>query len=193
MALTCERCGTEFEQRQLNRANRFCSAACYNASGRPLRKQSVVGQRMRRAPRHPLAPPSGVVAECRLVLFDKIGAGPHACHWCGTEVDWRPGEGISEGALIADHLDWNQQNNSPDNLVPSCHICNSHRTREGDRRRIIDGELYVVNPNGTRHRAVEKPCEFCGKPFLAVLAQVRTGKGRFCSRSCARSRPTSSS
>jgi hypothetical protein len=124
-------------------------------------------------------------------LFDKIGEGLHECHWCSAVITWLPGAGIAEGAIIADHLDWDQQNNDPANLVPSCHVCNSHRTREGDRRRIDDHDLYIVNQNGSRQRATEKPCENCGKLFLVRIAQVKIGKGRFCSMSCARSRPRS--
>lgn len=182
----CEKCGAEFKPRQKNRANRFCSSACYNASGRPIRKEVTAGTRMRRAPGHPLAPSSGTVAECRLVLYDTIGPGEHGCTWCGVTVAWMPGSGITDGALIADHLDWNQQNNDPGNLVPSCHVCNAHRTREGDRRRIESDELYVIARNGTRHRAVRRACEDCGQTFVAKVAQIRVGKARFCSRSCAR-------
>lgn len=124
-----------------------------------------------------------------MVLFEKIGNGTHPCYWCGKPVTWMPGAGLAEGALVADHLDWNDQNDSPENLVPSCIVCNAHRTRSGDKRLIIEGELYVTRPNGSRHRAIEKPCEQCGAPFVAMLAQIKTGKGRFCSRSCARKNP----
>jgi hypothetical protein len=135
-------------------------------------------------PSHPLAPPSGTVAECRLVLYDKIGPGTHPCHWCSAPLEWLPGAGLADGALLADHLDWDIHNNSPENLVPSCNHCNAHRTRKGDRRRIEPDELVIVAPNGTRHRAVERECENCGNSFLARLAFVKRGHGRFCSRVC---------
>ena len=56
----------------------------------------------------------------RVVLFDKIGFGPHRCHWCARHVNWRAG-------LLVDHLDDDRQNNAPDNLVPSCNGCNIRR------------------------------------------------------------------
>lgn len=192
MNLTCERCGAEFEPRRTNRANRFCSAACYNASGRPRRRQTTTGPRMQRVPGHPIAPPSGTVAESRLVLFDKIGPGSHSCRWCDKSVAWRPGDRDAPDALVVDHLDWNQQNNDPANLVPSCRVCNAHRVQGGGRAPIEEGELYVTVPNGSRHRATRKPCEYCGDEFIAILGQVRSGKGRFCSRSCARRAPRTS-
>src|SRR5690242_14904452 len=47
---------------------------------------------------HPLASKNGTVYEHRKVLFDTIGPGPHACHWCDTTVQWLPkGE---PGALV---------------------------------------------------------------------------------------------
>lgn len=72
------------------------------------------------APWHPLAMKSGQVSVARAMLYSKIGAGPHPCHHCGTEVDWRHG-------LEADHLNWARLDNSPENLVPSCRSCNQKR------------------------------------------------------------------
>lgn len=183
---TCEKCGAEFKPRHRNRANRFCSTACYNASGRPDRKFKTDGQRMRRVPSHPLAPPSGTVAECRLVLYDKIGGGSHPCRWCEKVVTWMPGAKNHPDALVADHLDWDKHNNVPENLVASCRICNAHRTRDGDRRLILADELIIIESDGGRHRATQRECEHCGQEFLARISAVRAGKGRFCSRSCAR-------
>lgn len=182
---TCESCGEAFTPKWPNRPNRFCSRACYNASGRQRLRAETSGSRMLRRPKHPLAPASGTVAESRLVLYEKIGSGAHPCHWCGTPIRWMPGSGIADGALIADHLDWNIQNNSPENLVPSCHVCNAHRIKGGGREPILPGELFLVATNGTRHRAVERVCPTCGNGFLARLAFVKRGHGRFCSRECA--------
>lgn len=73
---------------------------------------------------HPLAQTTGILAEHRKVLYDKIGPGPHYCHWnCGKLLEWGGIKGI-----IADHLDDNGLNNDPENLVPSCHRCNWNRT-----------------------------------------------------------------
>lgn len=72
---------------------------------------------------HPLAI-QGYVAEHRVVLYEKIGPGPHLCHWgCGKLLEWGGREGI-----FADHLDSDPTNNSPENLVPSCNSCNWNRS-----------------------------------------------------------------
>jgi len=76
-------------------------------------------------PGHPLAGASGKVYEHRFVLYEKIGPGPHTCHWCDAEVDWLPkGE---PGALVADHLNDYGDDNRPENLAPSCSSCNTTR------------------------------------------------------------------
>ena len=172
------------------KANRFCSLACYHASGpRGNRVERPKQQRLKRARAHPLAPASGFVSESRIVLYDKIGAGDHPCHWCGATLRWRPGEGLASDSLLADHLDWDIHNNAPENLVPSCNACNAHRTRQGDRRLIREEELFITNRNGSRARARRVHCQACGTEFLVRVSQVRSGKGRFCSMSCARKWP----
>lgn len=189
MNLTCERCGAEFKPRQKGRANRFCTAACYNASGRPRRKEVTVLTRMMRVPGHPIAPPGGTVAESRLVLYDKIGPGTHPCEWCEKPVTWKPGDRTSADSLFADHLDWNRHNNDPANLVPSCNACNAHRVRGGGRAPIIESELFIVNRNGSRTRATPQNCANCGSEYLARVSEIKIGKGIYCSRSCARQSP----
>jgi hypothetical protein len=186
---SCENCGVEFTPRHPNRPGRFCSLTCYHASGRPTRKLVTAGQRMRRAPGHPIAPPSGTVAVCRLVLYEKIGPGMHPCHWCQKPISWMPGAGLDGDAIIADHLDWNIHNNDPRNLVPSCNMCNAHRTRSGNGRLIKPDELFTIDSYGRHHRAAERFCVICGTRFLAALEQVRIGRGLYCSRSCARRAP----
>jgi hypothetical protein len=146
----------------------------------------VKGYRACVARDHPLAPPSGVMQVCRIVLYDKIGPGSHPCHWCGQPVQWRV---IKKGGrlpdeLMVDHLDWDKQNDDPANLVPSCNHCNHTRTREHDRRRIEANETVISRSDGYRTRAVERECEHCGAPFLALPANIRKGHGRYCSRAC---------
>jgi 5-methylcytosine-specific restriction endonuclease McrA len=68
---------------------------------------------------HPLAR-RGWVAEHRMALYDAIGPGPHACRWCGSEVEWGRN-------LHVDHLDHDRGRNVPENLVPACSDCNSRR------------------------------------------------------------------
>jgi hypothetical protein len=78
---------------------------------------------------HPLAGKMGNLPEHRKVLYEKIGSGPHPCHWhpvsgCGQlNLQW--GNGID--GIFADHLDEDRLNNDPHNLVPSCHKCNWDR------------------------------------------------------------------
>lgn len=80
---------------------------------------------------HPLADEDGKVYEHRKVLYDKIGPGPHECHWgCGKLLDWGGVEGV-----CVDHLDGDKENNSEKNLVPSCLPCNwSRHTNIGEKK-----------------------------------------------------------
>jgi hypothetical protein len=74
---------------------------------------------------HPLAQKDGCIFEHIKVLYDKIGPGPHQCHWkCGRMLTWQGGTQLG---ICVDHLDRNRLNNDPDNLVPSCRIENLTR------------------------------------------------------------------
>ena len=181
---TCETCGAHFSPRQTTKANRFCSPSCYHVF--PRTKRAGIEHRLQRSVGHPLAPASGIVATARIVLYDKIGPGPHPCHWCGEQIEWKVGAGPVRGAILADHLNFDRTDDSPGNLVPACSACNSHRTKKGDRRRIRDDELVIVLSNGQRTRAVEVICEVCDTTFLTTPAFRRKGKGRFCSFECGR-------
>lgn len=113
----------------------------------------------------------------RLVLYEKIGPGPHPCHWCGRLVNW--GIGITVDGLLADHLDWNHQNDAPENIVPSCNNCNTRRAAPG-RQGAIQPEEMTVKVNGNRTRAVECTCKACGKVFAAAKSRPKS----YCSRTC---------
>lgn len=183
----CEQCGQPLRRRPPSqRQPRFCSHKCFwiSLNGKP-RRETTKGYRKRKLPHHPLAPPTGIISVSRLVLFDKLGGGSHPCAWCGRQVKWRAGDssGRRPDDLMVDHLDWNIHNNSPDNLVPTCSVCNSHRTRERDRRLISDDELTMM-VNGERTRAVQQVCKTCGEPFLALPAKVKQGLAVYCSRPC---------
>lgn len=188
----CETCGGQFRTHgsQTKRGRgKYCSRRCYYDSQRRIRKESLA-RRMRKAKGHPIAPPSGTVAVARLVLYDKIGPGRHPCHWCGDPIEWLTGQS-QPGAIFADHVDFDPANDDPSNLVPSCNVCNAHRQQSG-KRALIAGDEPIVYVNGRRRRAVGRTCEYCGEAFLApasVLLPTQNGKGRFCSRSCARRRP----
>lgn len=95
------------------------------APQRPAKRYRMVS-----APGHPLAGNGRLILLHRKVLFDRIGPGWHHCYWCGRLVEWRAGR-PSGDALVVDHIDHDMQNNTPENLVPSCNPCNGHRPRDG--------------------------------------------------------------
>ena len=133
-------------------------------------------------PGHPLVRPDDpepVLPEHRVVLYDKIGPGPHPCHWCGKILEWKiktsVRKGILSGSIVADHVDGNDRNNSPDNIVPSCHSCN---TKRGYNYRF-NVTPYVMKPGG-RNAATEHTCQNCGTKFLTT----KTGGSKYCSVKC---------
>lgn len=122
------------------------------------------------------------VREHRVVLWEKLGAGPHPCHWCDLPLDWS--HGTARGVLQVDHLDDRRGNNDPGNLVASCHACNKLRSRVHGST-IMVGEPFVTKSDGRRVRAVERTCQTCGNVFLVAVAATRDPKaGRYCSMAC---------
>lgn len=188
----CEQCGDAFVARAVEVAKgkgRFCSTSCFDLSRRVF-KEVGIKHRMTRANGHPIAPPSGIAPIARLRLYERIGPGEHPCHWCGELIEWAVGAGVrNPRALLVDHVDHDATNDEPTNLVPSCNRCNSHRRASGTHGIIRADELTVMR-SGKPVRASQRVCEYCGEQFLAAAAQVRIGKGRFCSRSCARRAPS---
>ncbi|MFC9497656.1 HNH endonuclease signature motif containing protein [Streptomyces sp. NPDC056982] len=178
---TCGHCGTKFE-RVPSQRGQYCSKECaYDAR----RKEETAARRMIHAPGHPLALNGPLVPEYRVILYSAIGGGSHPCHHCGISVQWNPGGGCSEGVLVVDHLDRNPLNNSLDNIVPSCQRCNILNSE----RTIRDDEVFVVRKDGTRVRGERRNCGHCGTKFVTYVRKARPNSGRFCSRSCARSKP----
>lgn len=114
-----------------------------------------------------------------MTLYDMIGPGPHPCHWCGTQVDWSPGR-RGKGDLISDHVDGDTKNNSPENIVPSCHPCN---IRRGHDRRLSSEEAVLETSRG-RNAAQERVCLTCKSPFFALKTKVGRGEGNYCSKAC---------
>ncbi len=118
-------------------------------------------------PRHPLASKHGIVYVHRLALYEEIGAGPHACHWCGTEVDWLPK--CDPRRLVVDHLNSIGDDNRTENLVASCSRCNTARGVQARRRVLVaagwwskhdtvaalrkGGRVAPVDPNAAEHAA----------------------------------------
>lgn len=76
------------------------------------------------SPAHPISCKAGTLYQHRQVLYDAIGGGEHACHWCAQVVEW---SAKGKRKLVVDHLDNDKENNTIDNLVPSCHACNATR------------------------------------------------------------------
>jgi hypothetical protein len=104
----------------------------------PIREQAAWGEgwinpqgyRRHSLTGHPTANRHGHVFDHRVVLYDAIGAGVHACHWCRVPVAWEVDQ--RDGGLEVDHLDGDKLNNDLSNLVPSCTGCNTSRRHAGN-------------------------------------------------------------
>jgi len=175
---TCDRCGAVFT-RVPTQAGKYCSKECAYAA---RRKDDPAHRRMLNAPGHPLAFNSPYIPEHRAILYERIGPGTHHCHHCRQPVTWRPGGGTGKGVLVVDHLDRDPMNNSDENLAPSCTRCN---VLNADRT-IGDQESFRVLASGVRVRGDARKCEHCGGDFVTWTKNPGRGRGRFCSRSCAR-------
>ena len=107
-------------------------------------------------PSHPLASGNGKVYVHRAVLYDRIGPGPHDCHWCGVQVDW-VGKG-QPNCLEVDHLNHMGDDNRSENLVQSCRSCNQQRAAERRSQALRaagwwsehDTVARLRNPSGRR-------------------------------------------
>jgi hypothetical protein len=116
---------------------------------RPTGTWIQANRRMTQAPEHPLVSASGSVQAARIILFDKIGYGPHLCCWCRTPITWRAPTYTGPGAQIqADHVNGDTLDDRPENLVQSCPPCNGKRS---DPRRVKP--LCTVDGCGREHRA----------------------------------------
>lgn len=187
---TCQWCEKQFcvKPSVAKRGDAKCCSRSCAANLQWMTQRKGVGYRDIRAIGHPLANKNGTAREHRIILFDRIGPGSHPCHWCGKAVTWRyPGADWGTprgcGVLITDHLDGDKRDNSPDNLVPSCHRCNVWRNPP--QVPIEEGELFIVKANGERCRAVKRLCERCSAEFLVRKTPSRLRDARFCSMSCA--------
>lgn len=127
--------------------------------------------RMVKAPGHPMASKTGLTLLHRKVLFDKIGPERHPCHWCGEWVEWIAGR-LRKGALVVDHLDHDKDNNSPENLVPSCNACNAHRLR-GEAWDAWTPGSPVGRPD-RNHASCPKGHPLYGKSAMSCLYSVES-------------------
>ena len=175
----CETCGAKVTRPKSQMKIRvFCSKACAYEG---LKLANPKARRRVYLPNHSLADKSGYVQQSRVILYQRIGPGWHSCHWCGKKVRWTTLYGKTKHCLVADHVNDDELDDSPDNLVPSCQSCNGTRWHQ-----VSDDELFITRANGTRLRAVRRKCEKCKGQFLASPSQIAAGRGRFCSRSCLR-------
>jgi len=111
-------------------------------------------------PGHPTARSSGRVYVHRAVLFDAIGPGTHACHWCSTPVSWFLPVGHPEN-LQVDHLNSVRDDNRVENLVPSCPSCNATRGVQRRHDRLVangwwsgNDTIAALRAGGRRERIV---------------------------------------
>jgi hypothetical protein len=102
------------------------------------------------APDHPLGRSAGGTHAARIVLFDKIGYGPHCCHWCRTPITWRAPTYTGSGAQIhTDHVNGDTLDDRPENLVQSCPPCNGKRSDPRHPKR----QVCTVDDCHQRHHA----------------------------------------
>jgi hypothetical protein len=109
-------------------------------------------------PDHRIKPGGGMVHRGRLALWDAIGEGPHACHWCGVEVRWMVVKGVgtssrTPGYLSVDHLDEDRANDDPSNLAPACMPCNTDRAAALKHQRLRAQGFWSANDTQRGRRA----------------------------------------
>lgn len=134
-------CPAIIPSRRSRRTKRFCSKKC---ASRQRNKDKKVTFRVKEdgyvtvsggnSKEHPAYPGTGRHFYYHvMVAYDRYGMGPHTCFWCKCRIDWLFKQKQVAGAvkkIAVDHLDWNTQNNSSDNLVLSCFKCNINRMHD---------------------------------------------------------------
>lgn len=83
------------------------------------RKHNYQGYVFLRNATHPMSRSDGLVAEHRMVVYDKHHGTCPPCHWCGESLEWPD--------AVADHLNERKDDNRIDNVVVSCNGCNRAR------------------------------------------------------------------
>lgn len=104
--------------------------------------------------------------EHRLVYYDAHREGPFKCNWCGKEVTWED--------MHVDHLDDHCDNNSLDNLVSSCPICNQHRGIDKMIRTMRNKCATWIEYGGQRKTVREWASEI-GISNVALLWRINRG------------------
>lgn len=177
--ITCPVCTTVFTAPPSHR-RKYCSKPCMYVGRTKTSDDLTADYRRKYAPNHPLRTISPVVSVHRIELWDKIGIGPHNCHYCAVSISWFPEKHPNTTKLFVDHLDRDKKNNDPDNLVPTCHRCNVWNTD----RHISDDEDFIVRSDRSRLRAIRSRCLRCSKEFLAQAKTYKAKPRQYCSRAC---------
>jgi hypothetical protein len=141
---------------------------------RPSNKPTPLTRYLKVAwPGHPLAHRNGAVYLHRAILFDTIGDGVHSCYWCGKSMAWNT-EGMEP--LHADHVNNDRRDNRPENLVPSCFVCNIQRSTRG---RTHCGHGHAFTPENTYIRPDDgsRQCRTCRAMAVVRLTQRRKACG----------------
>lgn len=94
---------------------------------RPETKKHSSGYTLRLHPNHKLSS-GGYVYEHRLVFYEHQGDGPFVCNWCNCDLNW--------SNIEIDHINSVKDDNRIENLVASCHPCNTKRGTPSMRRAI---------------------------------------------------------
>lgn len=177
--ITCPSCGIVFTAPHSHR-RKFCSKPCMYLGRTKSPDQLKATYRRSYAPEHPLRRDTPVVASHRILLWDKIGRGPHPCFYCGVTVSWFPDLDTESLELCVDHRDQDKYNNDLDNLVACCRICNMRNTP----RVISEEEDFITRSDGSRLRAIRSRCLRCSVEFLAPIRTYKKTPRLYCSRAC---------
>ena len=134
----------------------------------PFKRLHTQGYVLLHAPNHPLTMrhTGRNEYEHRIVYYDTHGEGPFKCNWCGKEVSWDD--------MHVDHLNDKHDDNSPDNLVASCPVCNQQRGHYKATATMRDTHGRWIEYNGQRKMLTEWANEI-GITRASLTWRLRSG------------------